>query len=326
MDLDSGPYTGAGLYQVDFDLGHVLRPHAVTGDIRINSHGFRDPERPVARTPGAYRILGIGDSFAFGSRDPDGIYLRVLEARLLAEGRRVEVINTGVPGYNTLQEITHLRRFGLQFQPDLVLLGLFVTGDVIENHGDVRLQVVAGELTSRPVDRLGRLLMASRIWRLLVVRGVVHADDRGNVHRWFLDVERDRLRPCGRRPRPDIRHGYEVTERALVELRDLLRARGIDLVVLLIPDEVQVNPVVFEDTVATFGLARGDFDLDQPNRLLGEALARAGIASVDPLPDLREAQRTGPVYWPDDTHLNVQGAAVVASRLASAVGPRIRRP
>ena len=54
------PYTGRGLYAPDDELGHVLRPNRVSGDVRTNSWGFRDHEYPVDKPRGAYRIVGVG--------------------------------------------------------------------------------------------------------------------------------------------------------------------------------------------------------------------------------------------------------------------------
>ena len=108
-------------------------------------------------------MVGIGDSFTFGTTFPRGVYLEVLEGLLAGAGlpSRVEVVNTGVPGYSTHQELGHLRKFGLRFSPDLVVLGLFPTGDVVENHSDQHLEVVDGELSDRAVGRWRRRLLRS---------------------------------------------------------------------------------------------------------------------------------------------------------------------
>ena len=43
-----------------------------------------------------------------------------------------QVWNLGVPGYNTSQELTTLRRFGPLYQPDLVVVG-FYDNDILDN-------------------------------------------------------------------------------------------------------------------------------------------------------------------------------------------------
>src|SRR5687767_14666207 len=79
-------YTGRGLYQPDPDLGHVLRSNLADGDVKTNAFGFRDREYDVVKPAATQRIVGIGDSFTFGSTFPRGVYLEVLEELLAGSG------------------------------------------------------------------------------------------------------------------------------------------------------------------------------------------------------------------------------------------------
>lgn len=75
---------------------------------------------------GVFRIIVLGDSIV---SHPDGIlndYFPVKCAALLNQGppqARFEVINFGVPGYNTQQEVRLLEKELLSYAPDLVILG-----------------------------------------------------------------------------------------------------------------------------------------------------------------------------------------------------------
>ncbi len=42
------------------------KPFADDYDFRLNSRGFKDVERKKEKEPNVYRILGLGNSFAFG--------------------------------------------------------------------------------------------------------------------------------------------------------------------------------------------------------------------------------------------------------------------
>ena len=320
----SSPYTGRGLYQPDPDLGHVLRPDHTSGDVHTNSFGFRDREYALAKPAGTFRIVGLGDSFTFGAAFPGGIYLERLEAKLTQAGRAAEVINTGVPAYSTVQEIGHLKKFGIRFAPDLVVLGLFPTGDVVENLSDEHLEVVDGELTDRAVDGWQRWLMRSHLYRLLRARTTVHAAAPADplALEGFLGVEFERLQICRRKPRKYIPPAYELTERLLVELRDYLKARGAALVVLLIPDEVQVSPELFQAVLAAKGGAPADYDLDLPTRRLREFCRSRSIDVVDVLEECRTQNRAEPVYKRADTHWNERGYEIAAQKLFEYVMAR----
>ncbi len=95
--------------------------------LSTNSHGFRSPEIPVAEPPGAVTIVGLGDSVMFGHGVGDGeCYLDRL-GELLRErrpGTEWRIVNTGVPGYNTVMQVETLERKVLAFSPDLVVLGV----------------------------------------------------------------------------------------------------------------------------------------------------------------------------------------------------------
>jgi hypothetical protein len=82
-----------------------------------------DRDYPEARRPGSVRILGIGDSGMYGwACEQDENYLAILETNLNRRGDGVfyEVLNTGVPGYNTQQEVQALKEKWARYKPDIV--------------------------------------------------------------------------------------------------------------------------------------------------------------------------------------------------------------
>lgn len=109
--------------------------------VHLNRRGLRDPERPLAKPPGEWRMLALGDSFTFGNGVPDdSTVARTLERALTRRrGPPVEVINAGRPGYNTIQERALLDTLGLRFQPDLVLLQYVLNDPEYSSAGYPRL-------------------------------------------------------------------------------------------------------------------------------------------------------------------------------------------
>lgn len=97
----------------------------------INSAGFRDREFDRERFPDTVRIAALGDSVTFGYGVPlEDSFPKVLE-RILNETRPGhEVLNFGVGGYNTSQEIESYRAKARAFQPDIIVLS-YVLNDAL---------------------------------------------------------------------------------------------------------------------------------------------------------------------------------------------------
>ncbi len=97
--------------------------------VRINQKGLRDREYTYERTGATKRILVLGDSFAWGF----GVEQSDRFSEHLETSMGVEVINAGVSGYSTDQELLWYRNEGIKYQADLVIL-MFTGNDVSDNH------------------------------------------------------------------------------------------------------------------------------------------------------------------------------------------------
>jgi hypothetical protein len=103
----------------------------------FNRYGMHDRrEYPLAKPARTFRIAVIGDSFTEALQVPQEKNFCSVAEHTLARcgalhGRRVEVLNFGVLGYSTGQELITLRRI-LQWSPDL-LIAQFYINDLADN-------------------------------------------------------------------------------------------------------------------------------------------------------------------------------------------------
>lgn len=99
--------------------------------VETNTAGFKDREYPSAKQPKTVRIIGLGDSVMFGWGVPESdCYLTKLEAALNQSGEiPFEVINTAVPGYNTVMEVATLEQKMDLGTVDMVIIN-FVGNDL----------------------------------------------------------------------------------------------------------------------------------------------------------------------------------------------------
>jgi lysophospholipase L1-like esterase len=96
--------------------------------VRINEKGLRDHEHSYDRQNDNGRILVLGDSFAWGY----GVEESERFSQRLEEALDVEVINAGVSGYSTDQELLWYRNEGVKYETDLVIL-VIAGNDVGDN-------------------------------------------------------------------------------------------------------------------------------------------------------------------------------------------------
>jgi hypothetical protein len=106
--------------------------------IRINSDGLRDQEHTITKPAGTFRVAVIGDSYCEAlpvSADQAfwSVMGRKLEECGAVPGRKIEVINFGVSGYGTGQELLTLREKVWKYSPDLVLLAVTTNNDITDN-------------------------------------------------------------------------------------------------------------------------------------------------------------------------------------------------
>lgn len=106
-------------------LRYELVPGVEYGHISVNADGFRGPEYSSVKPPDTFRIIMLGDSETFSIMLAQNETLSMQLESLLNQNSRLlryEVLNFGVEGYNTFQELEMLKTKGLKYNPDLIIL------------------------------------------------------------------------------------------------------------------------------------------------------------------------------------------------------------
>lgn len=95
-------------------------------EVRTNAFGWRSPPIAPAPQPGEIRLAVLGASTVAGATTPrnDQLFSQQLAALLEQRfpGRRVNVINAGIPGYTVVKMRQTLERRLIALRPQLVLL------------------------------------------------------------------------------------------------------------------------------------------------------------------------------------------------------------
>ena len=297
------------------------RPFAQDWDFKLNAYGFKD--QAFSQQKGsAYRILGIGDSFAFGVVPYKHNYLTLIEEELRQQGLDLEIYNMGIPGAGPKDYLSLLVHEGLDFDPDMVLVSFFVGNDF----SDSRRRKLYDYSYLASFFRYSANLGKTHQGRIFHPQAEYCDHCPAFPPEEFLKIESKKsFLLVENDPRFD--RLFDNALHYLTRIRDLCQNRGIALVVLIIPDELQVNRQLRRELRESYypNLAPGTWDSSLPNRRLAERLAALGIAHLDLYPPLSEATDRR-LYRERDTHWNIEGNRFVANIVTAYLGEYLRKP
>ena len=280
-------------------------------EVSINSHGFRDGEYSIERTA-KKRMLVLGDSFGWGF----GVEQQERFSEIVEKAHNDwEVINASVSGYGTDQEYLSLKRQGLKFKPDAVML-LFYGNDFENNSASVQywhskpvfifedgeLQLhnvpVPTQTTSQRLEQflssrtyLGRTFYqaigySKRYLKSYVKNGLEFFGARISNSSSPLS---DRLQGKNENGLSGQKKMIEVTKQLIVSMNDLCKREGSVLILVSIPMEIEKREVL-------------------------QSVAEAQGIPILFLDETFEAATT-PTTFAHDGHWNAEGHKIAASAI-----------
>lgn len=190
------------------ELGYALKPswqgRHVTPEfdvlVRTNDLGLRDTFTLAAKDEGTYRIVVLGDSFAYGwGVEMEQAFPWRLERALDDEARPVEVVAAGVPGWSPDHAWVWLTTRGFDLQPDLVILQVCTNDlqdlgwdDLTLDASNLPTHIHARKRLPGPVRR--ELLATLARERGVPVRELVADLEPGEIDRLVaMAIERERV-------------------------------------------------------------------------------------------------------------------------------------
>lgn len=281
--------------------GYSLKPGYNSGGIRVNSLGFRGPEVAIAKAPGVYRIVTLGDSATFGPREVECAYPYLL-TDLLAP-RRMEVVNAGVEGYRSDRALAHLQRDVMPLEPDLVTV-FIGWNDLYQTDPSVESDQLS--LRGSPLAQALTLSDAAQTFRRL----------------FFLRFQSGRAQtsaassslPPGYEP-----VGYGERLRAIIQTA---RAGGASVVLFTWP--TILGDMMAPDAVAkvhyppyTTSLPELRTLYEQYQAVLRKVASDEGVPVVDNAAIFPDDQKAA--LFVDTAHFTCQGQAMVAGNVARAL-------
>jgi hypothetical protein len=313
--------------------------------VRINSLGYRDREHALEKPKGTFRIAVLGDSFTEARQVPiEQTYWHHIGQELdhckALSGRQIEVLNFGIGGYNTSQEVMTYDLDAKRFAPDLVLLGFFAGNDVQDPDGAewrvssptyrlVENRLVLDKLAAPPIwkrffyvgihySRVLELINElRRLWTWAAIKSRNSGDKR------FVQIEVGTLADIYRPPaNPDMEASWRLTAALLTDLNDRVRKDGAEFMLATIPEAVQTHPdTAYRDAIkAELGVE----DLRYPERRISEIGKAAGFPVITLVERMQNEAKQRHFHGFANTgfgygHMNATGHRVMGKILASEI-------
>lgn len=314
-------YSSPQFYRTDDKLGYGLIPNLSgwytregRNFVTINSDGFNDVEHVVKKESGVDRIAVIGDSYVEAFQvEREASFTNFLKSGCSVNGRRVEVLNFGVSGYGTAQELILLREKVLRYEPDLIVLVMTTNNDISDN---------LRELKKTPIPYYvlhdGKLVIddSFRSEQSFAVR----SSSFGRLGTWFENHLRfvQAIKAASRKLKniykglssdsssPDIQsietgidnqiylepaietwhNAWRVTEALILEMNREANRSGARFIVVTVSNGAQVLPSVEERK--TFARLLGVDDLYYPDRRIAEFCRANSISNITLAPILAD--------------------------------------
>jgi len=283
---------------------YTNRPHYSEGLYTINGYGLRGPAVDPASVQDKTVVLALGDSTTFGLNVPVELaYPHQLEAALNRESPRYAVINAGVPGYNLWDYAATLKRLEPMYHPRVVTVGVYMNDHVpwtlknklrflLENHSVFLFNLF------RLRDKLKLYREAGVNWEKKLTATIDRAGTKNPQERAAIPAYLSDLNDTAK-----WRRACDV----LGEMKAYCDARGIRLVVAVLPIQFQIRP---------------NYANPEPQRTIEAYLSDRKIPFCDMRAIFAAHDARGENCYPsvsDLAHFDARGHAWVAAALAPLV-------
>ncbi len=298
--------------------------------LRFDRDGFRGPDRPERKPPGTRRIAVLGDSMiAAVAVDEKDTLVADLERRLNRShpAWSWEVLNFGVSGSGTSQELVVYRQVAARYHPDIVLCAFFVGNDLTDSDP---------EASTKPrvyfdLNDQGGLRPSSFSARRARINRWLNEHSRFYV--WQNDaVRRLRHRLSGdwmpghwiyaRQPPPEIERAWRLNAALLERFRDEVEQDGAAFALVVLPAAPQIYADELGRIAAQAGGRGSGFDADHPDRRLAALCKEDRIPICSMTDDFRRAAphrsvavRDEWLFFHGTWHFNEKGHALAAEAI-----------
>lgn len=263
-----------------------------------NSMGLRERELSLGKDDKIYKLLFLGDSITFGiGVEADNTFVRILEnlLNMHPQAKSFATINAGVCGAFTFEEINLLKKVGIKYHPDVVVLNFYLNDIVVGSPEDTKENKDEWEKTyfkykvSMPFKSF--LANHSEFYKFL----------RETYRNLLLEMNLIKVPStyCGEWGSSMEDNYYEKFGEYIREIKELGDKEGFKLVIVFFPNYFQVSGESLDNV---------------PQKRLSVIAQSESIPFFDLLPVFK-AKRKARTFYLDCAHLAPKGHQFVAENI-----------
>ncbi len=275
----------------DPEIMYEFVPNSRRRHIQINSDGFRGREYTWKVPEKIERIIVLGDSETFGALLKDEETLPgALEKKLngLQGEKTYEVLNLGLPGYNTRQQFRILQTKAIQYNPSIVILYYVFNDPIIGDQtiflGNARfswsyLSTFATWAIKQQQSKSGTLDLYKQSKNIIEFYQALYSSEY-----------------------------FESCKNIIREMADYLKKRNISFILLIAPEIYGYNDF-------------SNYPYKNIHDKLHELSAEDMIHVIDPLDRLVSTGKKPKDFWviPTDCHKNREANGIIAGTVARSI-------
>jgi hypothetical protein len=315
--------------------------------LRLAGMGYNEWPVRIHRTPPGFRILSIGDSFAYGIVRPTYNYSHVLADQLSGSlPMKVEAINLGRSGTSFPEYLNEIDFWTQRLEYDAILVNVYGGNDfsnvgttlyINDKEFDPADSTVKASTAALPHLSGGAASIPHKYslrvfdYFLALTGGWLYSriapDPRytasvlGFPLRQYLEIQAETVPPYVLGEALKERYAFQYLARLLAKLSEL-EQEGKKTCVFVSPPHWLVSEGLSRRVLAISGFAPTAIEAELPARLVQAVAQKVGYRGVlDLAPCLRRADVPGdPLYFPGNTHWSLRGNRTVGELLASYLG------
>ena len=319
-----------------------------TTEIVYNNEGFRDNDFELKKK--GFRVAILGDSYVDAQQVPfEHMFANQLEDLMNHDLRSIEVMNFGVSGYGTDQELIMLGNKVLKYKPDVVLL-MYVHNDIQEIYTNNLIKYENGEFIYvihnpnplwknfkafirnlhtyyylkkktlqipfllRTLDKI-KIFAVKLLGEELVENHFpqIAKDVKHIIDRAGLSIELQAfLDPLS----DEVKALWDFEFKLLKEIQNVLQQNNIKFGMVIITKSFQLDGSALDEYLSKYQIDKSQFVVNNPNKTLVEFAEKNNIPILDLYPLFKKYSDAGKMlHYRKDGHWNKLGNTLAAGEI-----------